>query len=184
MGAAVAVPAAFAAAGSLIGATGAYEEGQSKSAYYEYLAQNSRTEAGLVQKQADQESTLAQNTGAQQSLNERRQAAEVTGAQQAAEGASGTAGSVTSTDVSNDTFNKVKLDQMAIKYNADVQSWKAEQEAKLKEFELGREASGYGIAAKGARQAGRMGAFNSLLSGASQVSGAFLKGGMFSKGGA
>lgn len=161
--------------GSLLGAYGSYTEGQDKAAYYNYLVSNSRTEAGLAQKEADTESTLTSTQASQQARMASRRAAEVTGAQTAAEGANGTSGSVTGADVSNDTFNKAKLDQMAIKYNADVQNYRTQQSAKLKEFALNRDAEGNVIAGKAARTAGNLGAFNSILGGARQVAGIYGK---------
>lgn len=157
------------AVGSLTSAYGQYTQGLAQANYFKYLASNSRTEAALATREGELQSTLVQNQGLKESEIATRHEKEVVGTQTAAAGANVGGGSVTSADIATDTFNKAKLDQLAIKYNADIESWNATQGAKLKAWQLNREAGGYDISGEAARAGGKMGAFNSLLSGAGQV---------------
>src|SRR4051812_48533799 len=110
-------------AGTGLSAWSSYQGGLAQDAYFESLAANSRTQAALVQGQANQEITSAQKQGAYETTMLNRHTKEVEGSQVAGEAASGIAGSGTSADIARDTFNKSKMDQLAIKYNADVASW-------------------------------------------------------------
>lgn len=157
------------AAGGVMGTYGSYENGMAQSDYYKYLASQNRTQAGLVQQQADQQSNIDEDQGAFELKMQTRKTQEIEGAQTAAEGANGTAGGATSADIASDTFDKAKLDQMAIKHNADMKVWQTQNQAKLQEWNLQNEASGNEAAAKEAKRAGKVGAVTSLIGGAGQT---------------
>lgn len=157
-------------AGTASSAYSSYQEGLAEKNYYDYLAKNSRMEAGLVRKRGDQESTFAQDQGLRETKSLSRKVKQVEGAQTAAAAASGVAGSVTAQDIALDTFNKSKMDELNVRYNADQESWKAVNDASLKAFELENQARGYEYAGKAAKKTGIRRGFNSLLGGAGQVS--------------
>lgn len=168
-------------AGAVTSAFGAYTQGLAQSNYFKYLAANSRTEAGLVTREGQQQATLAENAGAEESKISARKTLELQGAQTAASGANVGGGSGTTADIAADTINKSRLDQLAIKYNADVQAWNSTEGAKLRAFSLNREAAGYDVSAGAAKSAGKMGAFNSLLSGAGQIASTWYQNQPFAK---
>ena len=150
-------------------AYGSYVQGIAQNRYYDYLASNAEKEGALELKKGDQQAQFEQDKGSFESKIQRNNAKELEGTQKAIAGANVGPGSVVSENIATDTFNKQKLDELSIKYNADMASWKAKEDAKLRDFELKNSAAGYGIAGKQARSAGKLGAFNSLLGGASQM---------------
>lgn len=157
------------AVGGATSAYGAYQQGLAQSNYYKYLATNSRQQADLVKKQGDLQATMAENAGAEESKMQQRKGSQLEGAQAAAIGANMGSGSGTAADIVTDTFNQEKLDSMAIKYNADLKAWTAENDATNRAWALNREAGGYDIAAAGAKANGKQAAFNDLLGSAGQV---------------
>jgi hypothetical protein len=163
-------------AGTASSAYGSYQEGLAQSGYYKYLANNSRMKAALVQNQAKQEMTFAEDQGARESQIALRNTKQVEGAQTVAAAENVGGGSVTSADIARDTFDKAHLDQMAIKYNADVKAWRAQNQGNLEAWNLNNEAQGYDFAARNAKITGKRNAFNSLLSGSSQVAGKWAAG--------
>lgn len=166
MGAAV---AGIQAAGAGLSAYGNYRQGIAQKKYYENQAAASELEANLTEKAGQQEATFAENEGASQGLALARKSAELRGTQRAALAGSGIAGSVTANDIATDTESKINLDKMAIKYNADLKAWKADQDARNRAHALRQQAIGYKIASKESEKAGKIGAATSLLGGAAQV---------------
>lgn len=162
-------------AGTVLGAWGSYQNGLAQDAYYKSLAANARTQAALVEGQANQEITSAQNQGAQETNLLNRKTKEIEGEQAAGVAFNGVAGSTTASDIARDTFTKSKMDQLAIKYNADVASWRAQNNANLQKWNLENEARYDEVAGKNAKKAGKIGAVTSLLSGASQVASTWAK---------
>jgi|WetSurMetagenome_2_1015567.scaffolds.fasta_scaffold134852_2 hypothetical protein len=158
-------------AGGITSAYSQYQEGKAQNDYYKYLAANKRTEANLVRQQGTQAATMAEGQGSIEATTARRKENELIGSQKAASGANVGGGSVTSADILSDTLDKAKMDQLAIKYNADNVAWKAENDAKTQAWALENEATGYETAGKQAKFSGKIGAFNSLLGSAGQVAG-------------
>jgi len=156
-------------ASSGLSAFGAYKAGQAEYDYNKYLAANNRAEAGLVQKQGELNAGLASKESAENLDLVRKNASQIEGAQKAVLGANMGGGSVTAQDLVSDTYSKSKLDEMTIKYNADLKAWRALNEASLKKWALEEQAKGYEYAGKNARYAGKIGAFSSLIGGATQV---------------
>lgn len=156
-------------AGAVSSAAGSYYGGLAQKNYYDYVANQNEKAAGQVRKQGEQAATMAENKGAQDTNLLNRKVAEFEGAQAAGAGANIGGGSVTTADIAKDTFNKAKMDQLSIKYNADIQAWKSTNDAQLKAYELEQEAAGQRLAGKAAKKAGKIGMINDLLSGAGQV---------------
>lgn len=70
---------------------------------------------------------------------------------------------VTAEDIANDTFNKQRLDELAIRYNADVKSWETNTQAANQNWAAQTQANQYRYAAKNAKHAGKIAAFTTLL---------------------
>jgi len=157
------------AAGAGLSAYGSYQQGLAQQNYYRYVAGNARTAAGMALQEGDRESGAAQDEGLLKSKALDRSVKQTEGAQAAAEGANGIAGSVTAADIATDTAQKANLDQMLIRYNANRTSWAAKNNAAMKAWQLNNEAAQDEVAGEAAKQSGKLGAFNSLLGGAGQV---------------
>ncbi len=168
------------AAGMAYSAMSNYQQGIAQKNYYDYAATQSEKQAILAEKQGVQAADNARDVGAESTKSFKRQAAQLEGAQKVAIGANLGSGSKTAEQIVGDTFDKEKMDEMAIKYNADVEAWRAVNEANLKSFDLRSQAAGYRMAGKQAKKAGKIGAINDLLSGAGQVAGTWYAGKMSS----
>jgi len=191
--AAIMLPIAMGATaiGGTVSAYGAYKEGDATARMYRYMASSADMQAQIYQKTADQNVEIVKNTA---NLNKKliqdsaakdsqalvNQYSELIGAQTAAIGAQGAAGSVTAANIALDTLTKQKADELEVRYNADMKSWKLENESRNKIWEiktdaanriwgLGIEAGQYRTAAKNAKRAGSIGAMTSLLGSATQI---------------
>jgi hypothetical protein len=120
-----------------------------------------------------------------------RDVAQLRGRQMAAIGAMGIGGGVTAENIMTSTFDKAQLDKMAIRYNANIKSWQisemakrdiwtlggetkyklwsSKEETRMKISALRGEIGQFGLAAKGAKRAGRTRAAATLLSTAASV---------------
>lgn len=150
-----------AAAGGMA-AYGQYSEGESQNKYYQYLADSNERQARALQKTAEDRVSLAQNEAANKAKELKGEVASVEGAQKAAMAANGIFG-VTAEDIALDTFNKAKLDEGNIRYNADVQSWGIRKEAAEDEISLMEQSGLYRFAGKEARRAARINMTTTLL---------------------
>lgn len=180
-------------------AKGQLDEGQAKANLYNYQAslaiQNARRtkEEAAAQKQligetADANITATQISAADESKRQMRDVAELEGAQKAGMGFAGITGGGTAEAIARDTFDKSQMDQLAIRYNANLRSWNISTEAKRniwvvgeeeksKVWSLEAEASQYSYAAKYAKKAAKTQAIGTLLETAGMV--AFMSGGNF-----
>ncbi len=163
------------AAGGLFAAYGANEEGKAQKRYYDYMAAQDEQAAVRTIQQGEVQSGLFQDKGLDETKIFKDKTAQTFGAQDAASAASGVAGSVTAQDVARDSFDRAKMDELAIRYNADSGSWAAKTEAANKAWELRQSAAGKKAAGKNARYAGKMNAISSLLGSAGQVAGGLSK---------
>ncbi|TSA28579.1 hypothetical protein D4R71_00305, partial [bacterium] len=202
----VAATVALIAAAGAVKAYGVYQEGKAQETMYNYqsalamqqaamtrryaeMQQKALTERAEMQKRAITEAAIANITAEQAAAAEqaRRLAgdiAELSGQQRATIGALGIGG-VTAADIAVSTFDKSRLDQLAIRYNANVRSWmiaggaKREawalgeetryglwtlgEETKMKTWALKSEASQYRLAGKQAKRAAKIGVATTLL---------------------
>ena len=163
-------------AGTLLNAYGTYQQGVAQRNYYRYLENAAQIESDQVQKQADQESSFAQDAGARETGMLKRKVSEVEGTQRAIAGANVGGGSVTTQDIQKDTFDKAKMDELAIRYNADLTSWKTQEEAKAKQYSLAEQKKMNRYAGESAYRSGKRNAFTSLIGGAGQVAGTWYAG--------
>lgn len=175
----------FTAAAGGMQAYGQYQQGKSQEKMYQYQAALARQKADLTKRYSEEQKksiesaaesniTATQGAAAEESKRLARDITQLTGAQKAAIGALGIGG-VTAADIAVSTFDKAKLDQMAIRYNANVKSWQISEQAKRDIWTLGEEtkfdvwsleseADQYSVAAKNAKKAAKMNMATTLLS--------------------
>lgn len=159
------------AAGTALSAYGSYTQGLAQKNYLNYAADNSDKQAAMVEKQGVQAANSSRDNGAESTRIFKNQEAKLEGAQKVAIGANLGGGSKTAEQITSDTFDRSRLDEMAIKYNADLESWRVLNEANQKAAQLRDQATGQRLAGKEALRAGKTAAFTDLLSGAGQVAG-------------
>jgi len=164
-----------AAAGGMT-AYGQYAEGQSKNKYYQYLADENEREANALEKTAENQVTLVQDKAAKDAKDLKNSTAKIAGTQKAAMAAAGIYG-VTAEDIEGDTFNKSKLDEANIRYNADIESWNVNTEANEQANVLRSQAGLYKFAGKEAKRAAGINMTSTLLGTAGSM---FLMGGALS----
>lgn len=185
----IAAIALTAAAGGMA-AYGQVQQGKAQQKMYQYQAALNLQNAKLTGEYAEQQKksiesatemniTATQGAAAEESKRLAREVATLTGTQKATIGALGIGG-VTAADIVTSTFDKAKLDQMAIRYNANVRSWQFGEQAKrdiwtlgeetkFKVWSLEEEAKQYGVAGKYARKAANIGATGTILSTAASM---------------
>lgn len=177
-------------------AYGQVQQGKAQSAQYRYqagvTAQKIAQEKALTEKNialtkrtAEQNRIMTSIEAAEESKTQARKATELKGTQKAAMGKMGISG-VTAEDIVGTTFDKAKLDQLAIQYNADLKSWGTNEEmknriwglrnqSKMDIWALEEEKKSYGYASKYAKKAGYLSATNTLLGTAASMALAGLK---------
>lgn len=155
--------------GTGLSAYGAYAQGQAQKKMYQYQAGVAERQEELTKRTAETNVTLTQTQAAAEAKQHARQMLALEGAQKATEGAMGIAGSVSAADIGASTFNTGKLDEMAIRYNADIRSWGIREGANIGVWDLENQRKQYLMAGKNAAMAGNIGAASSLLQGASTV---------------
>lgn len=161
-------------------AYGQYKEGVATDKYMRRVAdlkeEQGRIELARGQKQAE----LIQDSAKFQGIKQKTQAAQVASAQRASLVANGIdLGSVTSADLASETMTQAHLDELAIRYNADVDSWNVGEDAKFKKWGLDVEASNDRTSGANARASGKRQAFTTLLSTAASMAGTAYLGGAF-----
>ena len=183
---------AVGAVGGGMAAYGQHEEGKAKSKMYRDAAGNTDIEAAMAQQTAAQNVMLTQRQMAQtihatqmdasfQDKNLKEAIAKVRGTQTATAAAMGVGGgSVTSADIAMDTLNKEKMDEIAIRYNADSETakitnegnsqiWGINNDLNNQTWALGVQKNQYLSAAKNAKTAGNIKAAATILSTIAQV---------------
>lgn len=132
----------------------AEDAGNRENAYYKYLAGTSRQNIGLVEAQAKSDSygVGTQEMAEVGAINERGRA--TVGAQKAALVSGAGVGSKTGEQLVSDTVNKTNLDEMALRYNADVKMKNIRVGAELDKFNLENQAQGYEMAGRNAQISG------------------------------
>ena len=171
-------------------AYGEYQQGQAQQAMYSYQSALAVQEATATRKYAKMQEkaigeaaaaniTAEQAAAAEESRRLARDVAELSGQQRATIGALGIGG-VTAADIAVSTFDKARLDQLAIRYNANIRSWGIREQAKrdiwtlgeetkMKTWALKAEASQLKLAGKQTKKAARIGTATTLLSTAASM---------------
>lgn len=159
-----------------------YQQGRQQASNLRYQANLLDTQKMLAQRTADQNTTFAQTQAYQESKSMTAKYAGLAGTQKAALAANGIGGgSVTAADIAGDTFDKKKMDELAIRYNADVKSWEYQENAKNQIWDLTNQQNQLRVAAKNAKIAGRNAAIGTLISTAASVARAGNQMGMWGK---
>lgn len=154
----------------LFGAYGAVQGGYAKQDYYNSLAGTQDDNASEVLRTADTNVTRVQDVAAQEGKTVHQQGKMVEGAQKVSMAANGVgAGSASAEDVARDSFNKEKLDELAIRYNADLKSNDIRNQAKFKADDLRKQAAMSRTAGKNAVTSGWESGIGSLLGSATQL---------------
>lgn len=156
-------------------AGGQIKQGFAQSDQYKYMGNVLDARSALARQQAEQNNTLTENAAAFQAQSSFRNAAQVEGTQKAAIGANGIGGSVTAADIAGDSFDREKLDQIAIRYNADTKKWENNRAADLEVWDNDNQKRQALRAAKNARQSGYINAGATLLGTAASVAGGYAK---------
>lgn len=151
----------FKIAGAVLGAYGSLASGDSNALQYESQANAARYNAAVSRFMAEQ---YAKASGAEQ-LGLRRQQRQFLGTQRAAIAQAGIGTGGSAADVVEQSTTLAELDAMNLAYEGAARFMSAMTEADL------QEATGVALRAGGtsAKASGRIGAYRSLLSGASSI---------------
>lgn len=155
--------------GGALSAKGAYDEGVANKNMYDYQANATGVQQDLATRAAEQNTTSIQTQASQDSKVLARRAAQVAGAQKSAMAANGVAGSVTANDIALDAFDTAKLDQMAVKYNADLKTWAINEDLKGELWNLEATKNQYKQAGKNAKRAANYKMATSIIGTAGQL---------------
>lgn len=160
-------------AGGVYGAESAKAGGLAQEGYYRSLAATSDSNARLTEISGEKQARSIQDAASAEYVRLSRDVKRVGGAQRSAAAANGIAGSVTAEDIARDTADTAKLDEMAIRYNADSQSEEILRQAGVAAFNLRSDAEGYRMAGSQAKAAGNRAAVASLIGAATSVGSTF-----------
>lgn len=164
------VSAAVTGAGAVQQAGAARAAGRANQQYYNFVSEQNKQAADAAITVGNDQANQAQLKGAMDSAKYARSASEFRGVQRATSAAMGVgAGSATAEDIGYDTMSKEQLDQQAIRYNADLQSWSAKTGAKYQAWDYRNQSSLNSMAGVNARRAGNAQATASLISGATSI---------------
>lgn len=157
-------------AGAVQGASSANKAGKANAAYYKSLADANEVAAGEVLKAGRIKENMAQAQAGRDTEIIQRESADLRAKQVAIAAANGMgAGSVTAEDIGSDTLTRQRMDELAIRYNADMDSWAAKTDAQNQAWDLRSQAGFNRQSAVNARQAGRNNAIASLIGGATSL---------------
>lgn len=156
-----------------------YKSGVAENKYYDFLARQSESQGEAIFKAGQKQSELIQESAKFKGKNQAVKEAQVAGAQKAALASQGVdLSSVTAQDLASDTMSKARLDEMAIRYSADVQSWSTKEGARFKKWTAFQQADQYEMAGDIKRKAGGRKAIGTLIgTAASMASIGLLAGG-------
>jgi len=148
----------------------AYQEGASQSRYYNAVAEQKRQEGAAALARGEKQSELIQDTAKMEGKQFAGQKAKFNASQAAQMAAQGMdLSSVTSGDITFDSLQKEKLDEYAIRFNADSRAWETKESAKYNNWALQNEAEQMKFAAKNAKTASYNNMFSSLLGGVASI---------------
>jgi hypothetical protein len=159
---------AASAASAAVGAAGAIQQGQAQSNMAKYQANMAEQQSQLAARSAEQNTTITKMQAANDTKQLQRRDAEVAGSARAAMAANGIAGSGTAADLTTSNFDTQKLDEMSIRYNADLKSWGIKEQLGGEQWNLAAMQEQYKMSGQNAKTASYFNAGSSLLSSASQ----------------
>lgn len=168
-------------AGSAFSAYESVQAGKAQSGYYGYLSSIAGINAGLAKAEGTAEvRQIGAREGQQQLALENRIDATVGAEKTAVVGGVG-ASSRSAQDIIKDTLNKGNLDEMALRYNSEVESKNALIGSNIAAMNYGSQAAGFNIAGNNARTQGNIGAISSMLGGAGSIANSWYQGSMYAK---
>ena len=158
------------AAGAASSAQSQLQEGKDAKNYYSYLAGTSKINADLARAAGVAESQTVGADENQQVKQINEQGRAVVGAQKVALASGGAGvGSKTAEQLVSDTANKVTLDEMALRYTADLKMKNIKLRADTEAFNDENQAEGYKMAGNQARRASKSAAWNTILGAGSSI---------------
>lgn len=184
--------------GTAVQVYGQQQEGAAKSKMYKDAAYNADVQAQMARDTAATNIMLTKRNMAQnvhatqmdasfQDKNLKDTITKVRGTQAATSAAMGVGGgSVTQADIAQDTLDKEKMDEIAIRYNADIESanitnegndrvWGIQTDLNNQVWGLGVQKKQYLAAAKNSKSAANIQSLSTILSSASSVAGIQMK---------
>ena len=145
---------------------------KSQKTLYENQAAYRMQQAEIARKAADRNITSTQLQASEEAKQLAAKTGAVAGSQKATLGASGVGGgSVTAADIVTDTFDKAKLDEIALRYNADSRSEEYENQARNSEWEAKADSVFLKAAGQNAIKEGKAKQISTALSTATAVAG-------------
>lgn len=148
---------------------GQIKKGQDEAAYYQAIAQQNEEQAQEDLKVAGENQSSLQDQAARESAALSREGKQLEGTQRATLAANGMGAGSTAEDIARDTFNREKMDQLLIRYNADAKTRSIAEEANFKASQLRSQGALYQQSAANAQTAGDLSGVASLLGSASQL---------------
>lgn len=150
------------------------QAGKETQKYYNYVAAQNAAAADEAIKQGDREETMIQDAAAYETGKHKRSVRQFA-AKQIADAAGNNigGGSVTTQAIAQDTFDRAKLDELAIRYNADTRGYTAKTEASNKAWDLRNQSTMNRISGVQARKTAARQANATLLGGATQAAGTY-----------
>jgi hypothetical protein len=146
------------------------EAGKQEKQYNQYLAGVSRMNADLARASGESQARTVGAQTAEQVGQIHERGRDVVGAQKVALAAGGAGvGSKTAEQLVSDTLTKTNLDEMAIRYNADLKMKNLRLQAESTAMNEENKAEGYEMAGKNAKKAAKWKAFSTVLGTGSQV---------------
>lgn len=144
-----------------------YMQGKAQRSYYDFLSEQSLLKSRLASEAAEETAGYAQDEASRMNSNLNKAVKQIDASQKTALIASGISlESVTAQDIANDTYGKQKLDEMAIRYNAELKGYQARKAAILTGVQAAAEAGGFQAAGNLAYGTGIANAQSSLIGGA------------------
>lgn len=169
MGAALPVAIGLQAGGALLSAKAAQDSGAASARYYNMLGLGSDLNADLTAAAGERNANQVQDQGARDTHALAEGVARTEGTQAAVMAANGTAGGATAEDIMRDTRAKARLDELAIRYNADVKSSEIRRGTAVDVMNKRMEGAGYRLTGSNKNAEGKANSILSLVGGASQV---------------
>lgn len=164
-------------------AYGQYKEGTATKKYLDNVADLKEQQGKIELARGQKQSELIQDSAKFEGVKQKKSAAQVASAQRATLVANGIdLSSGTATDLVKETIDNARLDELAIRYNANIQSWNTTEDAKFRKWGLDVEASQARTSGANAKASGKRQAFTTLLSTAASMAGTAYLGGAFSGG--
>ncbi|MFA5217178.1 hypothetical protein [Sulfuricurvum sp.] len=160
-------------------------EGIAQGNYYDYIARQNEQEAEQAIKSGDLQARMIQDEAKETGKQLKKEQAQLSASQISQMVAQGMdISSVSSQDIVASTKDTQRLDELSVRYNADVKTWGVQTDAKYKNWALKSQAEQARYAGANARKAGKMNATATYLkTGASLLGSAMTFGnaGVFSK---